>query len=344
MGKIFFLLIALVTLPSCIVTENTESMREDKKESSNLYDKLLNDSYEISRLDRGEPGIKRIAYATLFNIRMYEETGGEEFRKRAVNHTLYLIERQEENGMWKALPTEPRSSDDRLESIMGTWAVSEAYLKVLKNDDTKKSTTLGAEYLMWDANRKKTPQFGYTMYLKPNIISYFAIALSNAYRVSENETYRDKAIELSDALLKIQNADGSWYDGPYNSTIYREWKTISAWYQGMAWSGIAYTSSIVDTKLKEKYVEGVERGVDYLENLQNPEGGYHGQILPNGNLNEYDGGTIMVLQALAIANANGIDTEEEFMPPLLYAEKRYGIWDYNLSFAYAEMLRSVDES
>ncbi len=308
-----------------------------------LHEKLLNDSYKISKLE-GPPGIKRVAYATLFNIRMYNVTGEEKFKEKAINYTLYLIEHQEENGMWKALPFEPRSSDDRLESIMGTWAVSGSYLTVLKSEDVKKSALQGADYLIWDTNRLRDPVFEYTRNLKPNILGYFAVALSNAYLVSGNAEYKDKAIELSDNLLEMQNIDGSWYDGPYHTTKYGDWKTISAWYQSMAWSGIAYTSYIIEnTTLKEKYVEGVKGGIGYLENLQNPEGGYYGQLRSDGELNEYDGGTIMVLQGLAIANANGIDTKREYIPPLLYAEDRYDTWDGNLAFAYAEMLRSLDE-
>ncbi len=302
-------------------------------------------------------GIKRVAYAALYNTNMHLALGDGEYRLRAANYARYLVESQGENGVWKEIVGEPPSTYFVLESSMATWALSDAYLAdIARDSEVRESIVSGADWIVRKVD-EITP-LGYKLGLKPNALAFMAIALSRAHLAAREiydetgdrdvlakaERYSDKATEISDALIEMQRRDGSWYDGPYHVPRYK-WKTVSAWYQSLAWSGVAYTSSILeDGKRKEGYRRSVVKGIRWSEKLRRSDGCYKGFLYSNGTLSDDDLGSIMVLQGLAIASANGIDVVREFMSLSDCVEGRFVRWDPNLAFAYSVMLGNVDDS
>ncbi len=302
-------------------------------------------------------GVKRVAYSALYNVKMYRATGDDKYGLRAAKYTRYLISLQEENGMWREVPGEPPSSYFVLESSMATWAVSEAYLAGIVSDrEARRSILGGGDHILWKAGWLTS--LGYKMGLKPNALAFMAIALSRAHlatremheetgdpeALSKAERYRAKAIEISDALIEMQNSDGSWYDGPYNLPFY-EWKSTSAWYQSMTWSGIAYTYSILeDSKNKGEYLRSIRKGIRWTEKLRRSDGGYNGIFYPNGTFSDDGEGSIMLLQGFAIAGLNGIDAAREFMSLSDHTAEKFSGWSANLSFAHAVMLEAFRDS
>lgn len=258
-------------------------------------------------------GVKGTAYAALYNINMYKTTGSVVHREAARSRVVLLLAHQERSGGWRALPGEPSSTYSLLESAMGTWALSEAYLAgVIEGPEAEGAILRAGDKMLKEANIITVA--GYRVGLKPNALGYATVALVEAHRAAgkmdgkdkalKARRYRLKALEMADGLLDMQNPDGSWYDGPYHSPFHG-WRTVSAWYQSMAWSGLAYASLIAGEK-KEGYLRGVERGVNWTERLRG-DGGYHGVYYQNGTVSGDLLGGPMILQGVAIAKVVGVD-------------------------------------
>ncbi|MBI4345056.1 MAG: polysaccharide deacetylase family protein, partial [Euryarchaeota archaeon] len=318
-----------------------------------LRTRLLNASLAMAAAERPY-GIKRTAYAQLSNLNLYSALGDGRYRMRAVNYTRQLLALQGEDGAWRALPGEPRSSNDRLESAMGTWALSEAYLTGLREPGLADAVVKGGDHMLRDAVNLRRRITGFTVGYKPNALGFMAIALSeaslaaaDAHRTTGDpryleraEAYRSMALELGDDLLRMQNPDGSWYDGPYHTEDYGDWRVISSWYQSMAWSGLAQASRVAEGGKREEYLQGVARGMRWVRAMEMPGGGYRGTLYPNGSMTEDDAGSTMVLQGFAIANSAGIDTRGEYLLLFLHARGNER-WDGNMAFAYSEMLKGL---
>lgn len=268
---------------------------------------------------RVDGGVKGTAYEALYNTNIYRTTGSAAYRETARSRVALLLSLQERSGGWRALPGEPSSTYSLLESSMGTWALSEAYLAgVIEGPGAEEAILRAGDKMLKEANIITAA--GYRVGLKPNALGYATVALVEAQRAAGRmdgrdaalraRRYRLKALEMADGLLDMQNPDGSWYDGPYHGPFW-EWMSVSAWYQSMAWSGLAYASFIAGDD-REDYLDGVERGVEWTERLRG-DGGYHGVYYQNGTLSGDLLGGPMILQGIAIARSAGAKVE---VPPI----------------------------
>ena len=264
-------------------------------------------------------GVKGTAYEALYNINMYRTTGSVAYWEAARSRVVLLLSLQERSGGWRALPGEPSSTYSLLESAMGTWALSEAYMAgIIEGPEAEEAVLRAGDKMLKEA--KIITAAGYSIGLKPNALGYATVALVEAHRAARKmdgkdkalkaRRYRLKALEMADGLLDMQNLDGSWYDGPYHSPFHG-WRTVSAWYQSMAWSGLAY-ASLIAGEGRGNYLEGVAKGVGWTERLMG-DGGYHGVYYQNGTVSGDLLGGPMILQGMAIARSAGARVE---VPPI----------------------------
>ncbi|MEK6977361.1 MAG: polysaccharide deacetylase family protein, partial [Candidatus Hydrothermarchaeota archaeon] len=242
-----------------------------------------------------------------------------------------------------------------LEAASGPGALSEASLTGRREPGLADAVVKGGDHMLRDAVNLRRRITGFTVGYKPNALGFMAIALSeaslaaaDAHRATGDpryleraEAYRSMALELGDDLLRMQNQDGSWHDGPYYTEDYGDWRVISSWYQSMAWSGLAQASRVAGEERRGEYLRGVELGMRWVRAMEMPGGGYRGTLYPNGSMTEDDAGSTMVLQGFAIANSAGIDTRGEYL--LLFLHTGVKGWDGNMAFAYSEMLRGLGD-
>ncbi|WP_456474694.1 DUF2334 domain-containing protein [Candidatus Pyrohabitans sp.] len=286
-------------------------------------------------------GVKRNAYALLYAANMYSTTREEGYRGIAKRHASYLMAEQRDSGGWGEAEGEATSSYALLESAAATWALSRAYTTgVLSGAEVERSITRAGDALLRKA--ELLTFFGYSFGLKPNAIGFAALGLESAAEAAQEmgdferaKRYRRKAVEIGEGLARMQLSSGAWYDGPYRLPGY-EWRSVSAWYQGMAVSGVAaaYVASPPGERLRFK--ESAERGIAFLEAMRRDDGGYYGVLHTNGTL--AGDGSIMVLQAYAIAESFGLRAGCE---GLTYTASRVKSWDANYAFAVSQMIADL---
>ena len=283
-------------------------------------------------------GVKRNAYALLYAANMYSATGEERYREMATRYAGYLLERQRGNGGWREVEGEATSSYALLESAAATWALSRAYTTGAVSGKRVEAGIARAG----DALLRKSELltfFGYSFGLKPNAIGFAALALEKAAEAAQKmgdseraERYRRKALEIGEGLIKMQLCSGAWYDGPYRLPGY-EWRSVSAWYQGMALSGVAAAYAAAAPGEKLEFKESAEKGIAFLERMRRHYGGYWGVLYANGTL--AGDGSIMVLQAYAIAGSFGLRAGCD---GLNFTAANVKSWDANYAFAVSRML------
>jgi hypothetical protein len=285
-------------------------------------------------------GVKRNAYALLYAANMYTATREERYRAMAAKHARYLLAHQQGGGGWCEVEGEATSSYALLEGAAATWALSQAYTSgAISGEEVEQSIARAGDALL-----RKTELltfFGYSLGLKPNAIGFAALGLEKAAEAAQAmgdferaKRYRRKAVEVGEGLIKMQLRSGAWYDGPYRFPWYR-WRSVSAWYQGMALSGVAAAYAAAPPGERLKFKESVERGIAFLETMRRGDGGYYGVLYTNGTL--AGEGSIMVLQAYAIAESFGFAASCE---GLNFAAERVKSWDANYAFAVSQLLAS----
>ncbi|RMF91639.1 MAG: hypothetical protein D6733_00650 [Methanobacteriota archaeon] len=285
-------------------------------------------------------GVKRNAYALLHDVNMYAATGEEEYLRLADAHGTYLLDRQLEDGGWREVEGEVTSSYALLETVTATWALSEAYVRgVLTDRDVEEAVIRGGDALVGKA--RYLTLFGYRIGLKPNAVGFLVIGLVKAgeaaERMGEHERavmYRSKAVEVGHGLVSMQRGDGAWYDGPYRlPLLYGGWRDISAWYQGMALSGVSAAYSVSPPDKAPLFRESAVYGLAFYSSMKRPDGGYYGVLHPDGRA---DGkGDVMVLQAHAISGGYGLPSGCD---ALGRAASEVRGWDANYAYAVSQLL------
>jgi Uncharacterized protein conserved in bacteria (DUF2334) len=303
---------------------------------------------------RRPPGIKRTSYALLYNLNMYEVTGEPKYMEKSRKYIDFLISKQRDDGRWSALfdENESASSYDVLESSMATWALGEAYLAGSNSSKLPDSVMRGGDFLTKKVDFITFYGRKNVLGLKPNAMAFLSLGLGSAHLAAlktykeKNDSrflekalvYKEKSMTIADALLLMQNCDGSWYDGPYYLPGYG-WKTTSSWYQAMAIMGLA---SAYDVSENELYHDSVIRGIRWFDKMEGANGEVHGALFSNGTVLQDDGGSIMALQALAMSEKRGVDTKGQYWPIFFYLSGGSGSWDANLAFTYSELLAALN--
>jgi len=282
-------------------------------------------------------GVKRNAYALLYAANMYTATREDRYLAMAHTHASYLLERQLAGGGWREVEGETTSSYSLLETAVATWALSQAYTAgAISGMDVERSILRAGDALL--RRTELLTSLGYSFGLKPNAIGFAALALERVSRAAQEmgdarraERYRRKAVEIGDGLVRMQLENGAWYDGPYRLPGHR-WRSISSWYQGMALSGVvaAYAASEPGERLK--FLESARKGIAFIRTMRH-DGGYWGVLHPNRTRS--GDGSVMVLQALAIANSFGVRAGCD---GLKSTASRVGNWDANYAFAVSQLL------
>ncbi|NOZ58625.1 MAG: DUF2334 domain-containing protein [Euryarchaeota archaeon] len=286
-------------------------------------------------------GVKRNAYALLYAANMYTATGEERYRAMAERYASYLLTRQEEGGGWREAEGEATSSYALLESAAATWALSQAYTSgAIAGGEVEAGIRRGGDALL--RRTELLTFFGCNFGLRPNAIGFAALGLEKAAEAAQlmgeplrAEDYRRKAVEVGECLLKMQLRSGAWYDGPYRLPWY-SWRSVSAWYQGMALSGVAAAYAAAPPGERLGFRESAERGAGFLERMRRGDGGYYGVLHANGT--PAGDGSIMVLQAYAIAESFGLRFG---CGALNYTASGVKNWDANYAFAVSQFLANA---